>query len=123
MKTLKIGDVKTCRPKPENPRDWPDCPADLEVWASYEGWEEGDIAFFAPKGCQWVPFPGGGWQLVLTATSARNELAFVWPGLGKDKVTKLRRRVEDCLRKNPSALLDVASDLAAKGQIRIDDLI
>lgn len=43
--------------------------------------------------------------------------------LDRDEEKKLRRRVEDCLRKNPAALYRVAGDLASRGDIRIDDLI
>ena len=43
--------------------------------------------------------------------------------LERDEWAKLRRRVEDCLRKSPASLLDVAAWLAAEGWIRIDDLI
>lgn len=35
----------------------------------------------------------------------------------------LRRRVEDCLRKSPAALLEVAALSVVEGWIRIDDLI
>jgi len=40
-----------------------------------------------------------------------------------DEVKKLRRRVEDRLRKSPADLLIVAAELAASGAIRVDDLI
>jgi len=43
--------------------------------------------------------------------------------LDRDETAKLRRRIEDLLRKSPAALYRVAGELAAQGQIRIDDLI
>ena len=36
---------------------------------------------------------------------------------------KLRRRIEDCLRKNPGILVEVAAMMTANDWIRIDDLI
>ena len=36
---------------------------------------------------------------------------------------KLRRRVEDTLRKQPSTMLKVAAWLASEGLVRINDLI
>ena len=41
----------------------------------------------------------------------------------KEESKKLRRRVEDHLRKSPADLLDTGARLAASGAIRIDDLI
>jgi len=43
--------------------------------------------------------------------------------LDREELAKLRRRIEDLLRKNPAALYRVAGRLSADGEIRIDDLI
>jgi hypothetical protein len=43
--------------------------------------------------------------------------------LDADERGKLRRRIEDALRKNPGLLLQVAATLAESDQIRIDDLV
>jgi len=43
--------------------------------------------------------------------------------LDREELAKLRRRIEDLLRKSPATLYRVAGQLAADGEIRIDDLI
>lgn len=40
-----------------------------------------------------------------------------------EEVKTLRRRIEDCLRKNPGWLLHVAAWMASEGAIRFEDLI
>ena len=42
--------------------------------------------------------------------------------LDREEMTKLRRRIEDVLRKNPTKLLRVAAWLASEEVVRIDDL-
>lgn len=43
--------------------------------------------------------------------------------LDREELARLRRRIEDLLRKSPATLYRVAGGLAANGEIRIDDLI
>lgn len=43
--------------------------------------------------------------------------------LDREEWKVLRRRVEDSLRKNPSALLETAARMMVEGWIRVDDLI
>ena len=43
--------------------------------------------------------------------------------LDREETGKLRRRIEDVLRKNPGVLLQVAVLLAADGSVNIDDLV
>jgi recombinational DNA repair protein (RecF pathway) len=54
---------------------------------------------------------------------ARAEVIGLLEGADDDDLAKLRRRAEDCLRKNPSIMLRVAVDLAVSGTIRWRDLI
>lgn len=42
---------------------------------------------------------------------------------GVEELKKLRRRVEDRLRKSPSELILIAARMAAAGSIRVDDLL
>lgn len=49
--------------------------------------------------------------------------ALVSADLDRDDQARLRRRIEDLLRKSPAALYRVAGQLAAAGEIRIDDLV
>ena len=57
----------------------------------------------------------------LTKEEARQLL--LGADLDREEWGRLRRRVEDLLRKSPADLLHVAARLAAEGRIRIDDLI
>jgi len=40
-----------------------------------------------------------------------------------DQKKILRRRIEDHLRKNPAALIEVGAMLGASGDVRVDDLL
>ena len=56
---------------------------------------------------------------LLCQECARREIIGVLTDLDQDETKKLRRRIEDALRKNPSALQDVAALLIMQGVIII----
>jgi len=63
---------------------------------------------------------------VIPTTKLTPELArqlLIGGDLDREEIAKLRGRIEDLLRKNPAVLYRIAGELAADGQIRIDDLI
>jgi len=64
-------------------------------------------------------------ESLLCPTCHREEIKAILSDadLDREEWARIRRRVEDHLRKSPASLLDVAAGLAATGQIRIDDLI
>lgn len=51
----------------------------------------------------------------LCADCARREIIGVLNDMDPDEIKKLRRQIEDCLRKNPAALQDVAALLINQG--------
>lgn len=54
---------------------------------------------------------------------AEREIIGLLEGIDQEDLTKIRRRVEDCIRKNPQALMWAATRLAARGQVKIIDLL
>lgn len=50
---------------------------------------------------------------------ARREIIGVLNDMTEDETKKLRRQIEDCLRKNPAALQDVASLLILNGVLAL----
>ena len=51
----------------------------------------------------------------LCAECAQREVSGLLEGLDREELGKIRRRVEDCLRKSPIILMRVAANLAAGG--------
>jgi len=62
-------------------------------------------------------------NLPLCSECARREILGILEGLDLKEMAKLRRRVEDHLRKSPADLIAIICRLAAKGSIEITDII
>lgn len=72
------------------------------------------------------PADAGGYQTVMGDTHlcrqcARLDIISWLADCDKEEVTKLRRRAEDCLRKNPSILREVLVRLITEGAIDYED--
>ena len=69
-----------------------------------------------------VGFIDGG-NLCLACHRAEIEALLRGADLDREEMGKLRRRIEDVLRKNPGVLMSIAVLLASDGFVNIDDLV
>ena len=64
-----------------------------------------------------------GEKLCLECHRAEIEALLRGADLDREEMGKIRRRIEDVLRKNPGVLMSIAVLLASDGFVNIDDLV
>lgn len=59
----------------------------------------------------------------LCQSCAESEALALLRDCDAEQLKTLRRRVEDCIRKQPGTMLRIAAGLAVQNRVRVDDLV